>query len=81
VPLDLCDEQRASLWLQTLPEERRLTVVNWLDEPRELSFAFAEHGLAAPEEVIDFWSDERVPVQDGRLSLKLPAHGCHVVRW
>jgi hypothetical protein len=81
VPLDLCQEERASLWLQELPGETRLTVINWSDEPREVTFAFAEYGLAAPVELTDFWTGETLKPQAGRLSLKMPAHGSCVLCW
>lgn len=80
-PLDLCDGERASLWLQQLPQEYRLTVINWADAPVTREIAFALLGLAAPARVTEWWSGASVPVADGALRLPLPAHGSAVLCW
>ncbi len=80
-PLDLCDGERASLWLQELEGGSRLMVINWAAEERVVEFAFADHDLAAPGEVIDFWTGKTLAVDDGLLRLHLPAHASFVGCW
>ncbi len=80
-PLDLCDGERASLWLQPLPGETRLAVINWADAPATRRLSFAEMGLSAPPEVTDFWTDEKFPVEGGGLALSLAPHATAYLRW
>jgi hypothetical protein len=80
-PLDLCAARRASLWLQTLPNERRLTVINWSDAPVARVIDFAALGLAAPTRVVEMWSRQTHEMCDGRAVVELLPHACAVLRW
>lgn len=80
-PLDLCDERRASLWLQKLPYQHRLTVINWRDEPAERVIVFDEWFDHLPQCVTDFWNECDVPVHDGKLTIRLEPHASVVLEW
>jgi len=80
-PLDLCDGERPSLWLQELQSEYRLGVINWSDQAQEKRIAFAECGLDTPREVVEFWSGTRHAVRDGVLALTLPPHASAILTW
>ncbi|BCX04078.1 MAG: hypothetical protein KatS3mg053_2016 [Candidatus Roseilinea sp.] len=80
-PLDLCAARRASLWFQSLPNEHRLTVINWSDVPLKRVINFAALGLAAPTRVVEMWSRQTHEVRDGCVTVELPPHACAVLRW
>jgi len=80
-PLDLCDDVRASLWLQTLADEYRLGIINWSDEAQDRVFSFQEYGLAIPAEAIDVWSGDIQQIQGGQLTLSLVPHASALIRW
>lgn len=70
-PLDLGDGARASLWLQALPGERRLTVINWSEAPITRAVAISLAGDPVPCSIRDWWSGERVEVVDGACVVRL----------
>ncbi|HRJ73169.1 MAG TPA: hypothetical protein PLS03_13180 [Terrimicrobiaceae bacterium] len=76
VPLDLFTSEHPSTWIQKLASGlHRILLVNWEDRPRLVSVDLA--ALNVPRRVVrNFWSDESVPVRQGRLSVKLPARSC-----
>jgi hypothetical protein len=80
-PLDLGAGPRASLWLQELADERRLTLINWGDAPQVLRFAFTDHRLPVPERVHDVWSGATIPVEDGACVVRLDGHASAVLAW
>jgi len=81
VPLDLCEDRRASLWLQRLPTETRLTVINWRDEAVMREFDLLAWTGDAPAHVAEQWSEADIVVTNGKTTLHLPAHGCAVLIW
>jgi len=80
-PLDLCDGDHASLWLQELAREMRLGIINWADETQEKQVSFEEWGLAAPAAVTDLWTGDTYTVRSGGLSLTLSPHQSVLVTW
>ena len=80
-PLDLCDDDRASLWLQELEDEYRLGLINWSAEAQAKIFSFQEFGLEAPAQVADFWTGARLLLQGDELAVDLAAHASAFLRW
>ena len=80
-PLDLCEGFRPSVWLQQLEDTYRLLIVNWAGEARERAFPFQVYGLAAPREVMDFWTGEKIEVRGGELAVNLAPHASALVCW
>ena len=80
-PLDLCDDERPSLWLQVLESEKRLTIINWSDTPSEYCVDFDEYELKSPSQVIDFWTGQEYTLHDGILRIDLPPHACCLAQW
>lgn len=80
-PLDLGDGPRASFWLQALPDERRLTVINWSDEPVTRSVPLPGIAGSAPPPVRDWWSGEAVPVADDSCVVRLGPRETAVLAW
>jgi alpha-galactosidase len=80
-PLDLGDGPRASLWLQELPREWRLGVVNWSGEPTTKRVVFGAYGLPAPSAVTDIWTGSVIPVRDGGCEVPLAARDAAVLVW
>jgi hypothetical protein len=80
-PLDLCDVRRASLWLQQLASETRLTVINWDATPVTHSIDFAALGLRAPAYVTELWCQQRIMTLRGACAIELPAHASAVLIW
>ncbi len=80
-PLDCGDGAHASLWLAGSGNRHRLGIINWTDQTEQRLFAFTEYGLDTPADVQDFWTDEKLPVVDGCLTVTVPPHGCALVEW
>lgn len=80
-PLDLCDNARASLWLQKLPTENRLTVINWSEAPVVRSLNLEDYGIKSPAHFTEFWTGEKVSAAAGVVNLKLPPHGTAILTW
>jgi hypothetical protein len=53
---------------------RRLLLINWSDQPRELSQAGLASRIAR-----NFWTDAVVPIRHGRLTHVLAPHACLLV--
>ena len=80
-PLDLGAERRAGLWLQELATEYRLTLINWADTPMTRTIVFEALGVATPEGVSEFWTEQYLTVQQGCCAVDLPAHASAVLVW
>jgi len=80
-PLDVGSDARPSLWLQALPGEFRLGIINWDLQERPFEICLADWQIAPPQEVDDFWHLERIKIKDGKLHLKLKAHTCAYLSW
>jgi hypothetical protein len=80
-PLDLCDDRRAALWLQRLPRESRLTVINWRDEAATRMLDLRAWTGDAPALVRELWTGAEMSPSNGEIKLHLPAHGCAVLIW
>jgi hypothetical protein len=80
-PLDLGDGERASLWLADLGREMRLGVINWQADPVTRQISFAEWSLGSTDRLLEFWSGHIYSVQDGAVSITLPAHGSLILTW
>jgi hypothetical protein len=74
VALDLFSAEHPSCWTQPLREGRRVLLVNWSDESRELAFPGIVDGAAR-----DFWTGEPVRIRGGRLVRSLAPHACLLV--
>jgi hypothetical protein len=81
VPMDLCADKRASLWLQRLPQQTRLTVINWRNEAVTRAIDLTQCVEATPAQVSELWSEAMLPVVNGCVEVRLPAHGCAVLLW
>ena len=81
VPLDLGENDRPALWHMALPGENRLGVINWSDAPVTKTICFADWQMPAPEQMIDFWTGQVIPIADGLLHLALAPHACRYFRW
>ena len=80
-PLDLCDGPLPTLWLQKMPGETRLTIINWLDLPAEISFDFAKYGIPLPASVKEYWTDDEPIVDKGVVTVNVPVHGSKILVW
>jgi hypothetical protein len=74
IPLDLFFTSHPSAWAQTMRSGRRLLLINWSDQPRELSQAGLASRIAR-----NFWTDAVVPIRHGRLTHVLAPHACLLV--
>ena len=71
IPLDLYQTTMPAKWLQKLPNgKHRVLLINWGDEPREMSFDCAAQGIRA-EKARDFWHDTELPLCNGVLKASL----------
>lgn len=75
VPLDLFETELPSRWLQKIPGGHRLLLINWSDEPREMEFDFAPHGIR-PVSAVDFWNDATLPLDGSRLRTRIAPRSC-----
>lgn len=75
VPLDLFRSQRPAQWIQRVGAGWRVLLVNWFDEPREVSLDLRTLGIDA-DRGRDFWTDGGVKVVGGMLSRPLAPHAC-----
>lgn len=73
VPLDLFEAAYPGVWIQKINAGPRILLVNWEDAERTLSFDAAEHGVTA-ESMRNFWTDESVAIDNGRVEVLLPPH-------
>jgi hypothetical protein len=80
VPLDLFRSPRPAQWLQRTSAGWRVLLVNWSDEPREITFDLRAFGIDA-ERGRDFWTDAVVKVRDGVFSRPLPSHASLLVEF
>ena len=80
-PLDLCDGDRASFWLQELADAYRLGIINWSAGAQTSVFSFEEYGLKAPAEVADLWTGVTHQVGGDKLGIRLAAHQSVIVHW
>jgi len=77
-PLDLFENERPSIWLQKLSKGWRALLLNWSDEPAEMSFDLKAHEISV-ESATDFWRDTSVPMKDGTIVAKLEPRSCLLV--
>ncbi len=75
IPLDLFESERVSRWLQKVSDGWRVLLINWTDEPVEQKFCLKEHGIEA-DSAVNFWSDEKVELTDGKIIAKLAPRTC-----
>ena len=76
IPLDLFSADLPAVWLQkTCDGDCRLLLINWTDEAKEMRFDIREHGMFS-NDVYDFWSNEPVPIRDGKLTALLNPRSC-----
>jgi hypothetical protein len=80
-PLDLCDSDWTSLWLQELEDEYRLGIINWADEAQDKVFSFQTYGLAVPGVATDLWTGKKYTVRQGKLIISLAPHASALVQW
>lgn len=80
-PLDLCDNERATLWLQTMPEETRLYIINWEDTPQKRTINLKELGINSLIQVTEYWTSEIILIKNDLLDINIPAHGTKVLVW
>ena len=80
MPVDLFESDVASKWIQPIPGGFRTLLVNWTDAEAELSLDLAAHGLAGTK-ARDFWTDEEVAIQGGRVSAVLPPRSCQFLEF
>ena len=81
MPLDLCDNRRASLWLQRMAHETRLTLINWSNEVVTHDVNLTAWTNEMPTQVKELWSGRDIAIVDGNVNIHLPAHGCAVLIW
>lgn len=81
VPLDLCDDAHASLWLQRMAQYTRLTVINWRDEAVTRELDLQAWTGDAPAHLRELWTDAAIDILAGKTQLRIPAHGCVVLIW
>ncbi|MGI6100690.1 MAG: hypothetical protein ACOYD3_13195, partial [Kiritimatiellia bacterium] len=80
LPLDLFSSERPSYWLQPTPKGYRTLLINWTEEPAELSLDLAPHGINATR-ARDFWTDATVPIKDNRVTATLKPHCCQLLEF
>ena len=80
LPLDLFSSERPSRWLQPTPAGFRTLLINWGDEPDELSLDLAPHGIHAVK-ARDFWTDAVVRIADNRVTARLAPHACQLLEF
>jgi hypothetical protein len=80
LPLDLFSSERPSYWLQPTPKGYRTLLINWSEEPAELSLDLAPHGINATR-ARDFWTDATVPIKDNRVTATLKPHCCQLLEF
>jgi hypothetical protein len=72
-PLDLMErEVPRLLWRE---EDGLLAIVNWSDGPEEVEAPLPRVAAVAR----DFWTGEDVPLDGGRVRLRLPGHGSRLL--
>ena len=71
----------SSAWLQKLKDEYRLIIINWQEEKTIYRFNFSEYCIEPPDEVTNFWTDEKSKVQEGILNIELNRHESAVFQW
>lgn len=81
VPLDLCETERLSVWLQKLPQGYRLGLVNWSTEEKVLAFDFSEYGLAVPSRITELWSGSCLSCCRDKVDVKLRPHQSAILNW
>ena len=75
VPLDLFHSPIPGTWIQRTANGLRALLVNWDDIPCGRSINLAPFG-ADSGKVVDFWTDEPLRLEQGRLTKTLPPHTC-----
>ncbi len=73
VPLDLFYSALPAQWIQRVGEGRRVLLVNWSDEPRDLSLDLSSAGIDA-RSGNDFWTGASVNIRGKVLTLPLAPH-------
>jgi len=76
VPLDLGEDELASLWYDG--EGRRLLLINFSSQTEQKTFRFADYGVAQPESAV---CDKGGDYGGGRFSISLRPHESAVLRW
>ncbi len=75
IPLDLFERELPETWLQPVNGRHRILLINWKDESEKHVFDLAEHGLDGTS-AVNFWNDEPVVIENGRIEVELPARSC-----
>ncbi len=74
-PVDLFEDDYASLWIQKTAAGHRVLQINWTDDAKPFSFELQKHGISA-EKARNFWNDSAVDVSSGKMEGILPARSC-----
>ncbi len=74
-PVDLFEDDYASLWIQKTAAGHRVLQINWTDDAKPFSFELQKHGISA-EKARNFWNGSAVDVSSGKMEGILPARSC-----
>lgn len=81
-PLDLCESERPSIWLQDLEKEYRVLIINWSDSEKEISFIPEKYGISFKNSsVMDFWNGEKINIENEQMETLLKAHESKMFSW
>jgi hypothetical protein len=83
-PMDLFERSIPSVWhLHCQRGDDAWEIVglfNWEDEAQERTVDLAQLGLSGDVAAWEFWEQKFAGVQRGKLTMKLPARSCRIVR-
>ncbi len=75
IPLDLFSTALPKYWVQTVGDYHRVLLINWEDEPAELSIDLEKAGVAG-RKAVNFWNDKPVKIKAGRIAVELAPRSC-----
>lgn len=76
IAIDLFRSELPAYWVQNVSaDQHRILIVNWSDYAAV--FQMDLEALNIPHrKLMNFWTDQPVTVQGGRIEIELPPHGC-----
>ena len=61
--------------MQKVGNDHRVLLINWEDEPAELSIDLEKAGVAG-RKAVNFWNDKPVKIKAGRITVELAPRSC-----